>query len=272
MIAYSLNIGLTNRCNASCFFCPVKNTQIERTDMPFELAEKVISESQVSHHVSLALFGESTLYSRLADVVRLVKKKRLMAILYTNGIVLNKTMADELSLAGLDKVIFSIDAFDASDYKHFKGIDKYEQVINNCLYFGSLRKTKVIAQFADLHYSTPKEIISEKLKILRKAVDVKLGRFITWGGHIDWQGMTHRKIRQNKPCLHIFKFINIASNGDMVMCCMDYNHSVKIGNVKNRNVMDVWNGEKFNEIRTLQKGGFFNPLCLGCENESYYST
>jgi len=42
MKAYSLNIGLTNRCNLSCYFCPVRHTKIEREDMSFELAKKII--------------------------------------------------------------------------------------------------------------------------------------------------------------------------------------------------------------------------------------
>ena len=75
MKAYSLNIGLTNRCNLSCYFCPVRHTKIEREDMSFELAKKIIDETIVSHHISLALFGESTLNPILPKVIELIKKK-----------------------------------------------------------------------------------------------------------------------------------------------------------------------------------------------------
>ena len=77
MKAYSLNIGLTNRCNLNCSFCPVSRTKIKREDMTLDLALRIIDEAQIEHHVSLALFGESTLYPYLSEVISAIKRKNV---------------------------------------------------------------------------------------------------------------------------------------------------------------------------------------------------
>ena len=253
---YSLNIGLTNRCNAKCFFCPVSSTKIPREDMPLELVRKILSEVKIEHHVSLALFGESTLYEDIDIVIKLVQKKGLPSILYTNGL-----FDDWTKLTGLDKIIFSLDAFSKEEYIRHKGVDGYDKVLNN---IDKLRgKVHTTVQYADLNY--------EKKGKCPTADKIKMGRFVTWGGEIEYNGTQKRKIRLPKPCTHIFRFMNIASNGDMVQCCFDYNHNFVMGNVKNNHVMDVWNGDKFRKARKQQINGIFNSMCLNCENESYYS-
>lgn len=254
---YSLNIGLTNRCNAKCFFCPVYSTKIPREDMPLELVRKILSEARIEHHVSLALFGESTLYEDLDIVIGLVKNKGLTSILYTNGL-----FEDWQKLTRLDKIIFSLDAFSKEEYIRHKGVDGYDRVLHNIEKFKG--KVHTTVQYADLHY--------RKRGKCPTADKIKMGRFVTWGGEIEYDGTKQRKKRLPKPCTHIFKFMNIASNGDMVLCCFDYNHNVKIGNVKNSHVMDVWNGDEFNQIRQDQLNGKFHDICLNCENESYYSS
>lgn len=251
---YSLNIGLTNRCNAKCSFCPVKHTKIKREDMPFSLVEKIIDEVDVSHHISLALFGESTLYDRLEEVIDMVRDKGVRSILYTNGIREIKGMPD--------RVIFSIDAFTSGQYKQTKGVDEFEKVIANIKSYKGYK----IAQFAGLHYN-------ERQSFIEPFVDkVKYGRFISWAGEVEWDSPLERRIRDPLPCGHLWDFMNIASNGDVVICCQDYNHLHVMSNVKDTHVMDVWNGSEFENMRNRHIKGDMPDMCLNCENEYYYST
>lgn len=239
-----------------CIFCPVSRTKIQREDIPLCVAEGVITEADIEHHVSLALFGESTLYKDLPAVIRMVKKKKLLSILYTNGLF---DEPEKLVRAGLDKIIFSLDAFSKEEYIKFKGVDGFDKVNENIKKMEG--KLHVTVQYADLDY----EKIDEPTSI------TKMGRCVTWGGEVEYMGTKERKIREGKPCTHIFKFLNVASNGDVVMCCFDYNHLRVLGNVNDDNVMDIWNGREFKILREEQINGVFNDMCLKCENESYYT-
>ena len=262
MKAYSLNIGLTNRCNSKCMFCPVSRTKIQREDMPLDVAERIIKEADIERHVSLALFGESTLYKDLPAVIRMVKEKKLLSILYTNGLF---DEPEKLAIAGLDKIIFSLDAFTKEEYIEFKGVDGFDKVNENIRKMEG--KLHVTVQYADLDYKNKRHYLDK----LPPANKIKMGRYVTWGGEVDYHGTKERKIREKKPCLNIFRYLNVASNGDVVMCCFDYNHLRVMGNVNNENIMDIWNGKEFRALRKEQENGVFNDICLNCENENYYN-
>lgn len=256
-LPYSLNIGLTNRCNLKCYFCPVSRTKIKREDMSMDMAFKIIRDVKVEHHISLALFGESTLYEHLSEVVDAVRRKGVQSILYTNGQILTKGMLN------VNKLVISLDATSREEYIETKGIDGYDRVLGHIKELMSHKKRpEITVQFADLKYK------NEFPKV--KADKIKHGRYISWGDQVEWKSDSKRKIRKPLPCLHIYRFLNVASNGDVVMCCLDYNHSTVLGNVREGNIMDIWNGSKFNKLRKLQEEGKFSDLCLKCENEAYY--
>lgn len=242
---YSLNLGLTNRCNAKCVFCPTRETTQKLIDMPFGLACNIIDETvpYIKHHISLALFGESTLYKKLPEIVEYVRRKsKLQIILYTNGIILPKVDVD---------IIVSLDATSRQEYIFTKGVDKYDQVIEN------IKKLQCTVQYAKLVYKNEPVSYGKKMK---------LGRIISWNGNIDVSTVKRKPL----PCGHIFEYMNIASNGDMVLCCLDYNHDFNLGNVRD-GVMKVWHGERFNKIRRNQINGIFPKMCKKCENEYYYN-
>ncbi len=61
-------------------------------------------------------------------------------------------------------------------------------------------------------------------------------------------------------------------NGDVVLCCDDWNHSTILGNLKNQTIEEIWNGEKLRAIRQAHiKGEFYRvPLCAGCNKKSVW--
>lgn len=223
--------------------------------MPFTTALNIIDQIRPTHHVSFALFGESTLHPDLIEIIQYAKKRlNIKTILYSNFV-----KYIDLSDCGLDKLIVSMDATNEGEYLRTKGADSYQKVINNIKLLRTARNKipEIVIQYADLMYKNkPRKFSADKLK---------LGRYITWGGEIG--GGTQK--RKPLPCGHIFNYLNIASNGDVVMCCLDYNHSVVLGNVNEDNVYDIWHGERFEKLRQDQRKGVFPYMCLNCENEYY---
>ena len=253
MIWDSVNIGLTNRCNASCGFCPVKNTQVKREDMSLPMFESIIRQikDQVKSHVSLALFGESTLHPNFNEMVVLAKKHiPVPLVLYTNLIKIDNCVE---GLNMLDRVTISIDATNRAEYIKTKGRDRYEKVLENILKV----KTKTVAQFAFLQYAS-------KPKKPRGASMMKLGRYISWGGEVDWNSPAKRKTRDKTKCGYLDKNMFIASNGDIVICCIDYNHQYVAGNVQNESLQEIWQGER---MQYLRENHTQFKMCINCETE-----
>jgi radical SAM protein with 4Fe4S-binding SPASM domain len=243
--------------------------------MPLNLAKKIIDETidEIEHHISLDLFGESLLYKDLVEVVRYIKEKRnIEVVLYTNAFTLDDQLLMELEQAGLDRITISLDAYGRDEFLRIKGVDKYINIVTN-LYRFARRNIKIIVQFADLRYNSPKKKRNRITDIIRRlGFQVRNSRYISWCGEVPWLSDTPRKIREPKPCAYLFHYMNIASNGDMVMCCLDYNHKHTFGNVKRSKVMTVWNSKKAQALREKHMRGELPDMCLKCENEFYESS
>jgi len=69
-----------------------------------------------------------------------------------------------------------------------------------------------------------------------------------------------------KPCDKALKQAMIDYQGNMVLCCADYYSTTIAGNVMDKNVIDLWNCDKFLEIRYYLKRGMRDKigLCSQC--------
>jgi radical SAM protein with 4Fe4S-binding SPASM domain len=61
-------------------------------------------------------------------------------------------------------------------------------------------------------------------------------------------------------------------NGDVVLCCDDWNHSTVLGNLKEQTIEEIWNGEKLRNIRKAHINGEFYKvrLCSECNKKSVW--
>jgi radical SAM protein with 4Fe4S-binding SPASM domain len=55
-----------------------------------------------------------------------------------------------------------------------------------------------------------------------------------------------------KICPFTINWISILSNGDIIICCNDYNKKIVIGNLNHSTIKEIWNSNKFENIRKLQ--------------------
>jgi radical SAM protein with 4Fe4S-binding SPASM domain len=65
-----------------------------------------------------------------------------------------------------------------------------------------------------------------------------------------WKGL---KSGVNKliGCYHPFYKMNVLFNGDVILCCHDWNRATAVGNVIEPSLKEVWNSPKMNEVRRL---------------------
>ncbi|MGM0609134.1 MAG: radical SAM/SPASM domain-containing protein [Candidatus Muiribacteriota bacterium] len=70
------------------------------------------------------------------------------------------------------------------------------------------------------------------------------------------------------PCRAPFETPTFNWNGQMTTCCMDSNLQLSIGNIKDANFKELWNGEKIKLIRKIHKKREFSKLtrCSRCGN------
>ena len=71
------------------------------------------------------------------------------------------------------------------------------------------------------------------------------------------------------PCSALVDVFVIRYNGDIGPCCCDYDRGVVLGNIKDNNIREIWNNEKFKRMRgELSHGIRTEKICKNC-NGSY---
>jgi radical SAM protein with 4Fe4S-binding SPASM domain len=62
--------------------------------------------------------------------------------------------------------------------------------------------------------------------------------------------------------------IQIQIDGDIIMCCFDFNNELVLGNFKHQTLKDIFNGEVFQELLTHHTNGTCpesNFICNNCD-------
>lgn len=118
-------ITLNKECNMRCKWCYAREKGYEKdTELTLEDVEDLVElASELGIRNVTLIGGEPTIYKELIKAVEIVKKRKMKAILVTNG----KRLADEAFLkqliqTGLDALSISVKGHDEEVYKNKTGV------------------------------------------------------------------------------------------------------------------------------------------------------
>ena len=70
-------------------------------------------------------------------------------------------------------------------------------------------------------------------------------------------------------CPHPFTDFGVLWNGDVSLCCLDYDATLKVGNVKDNSVEDVLKNSKSKKLRASMYGlEKLHPTCVKCQSQA----
>ena len=216
-----IDIELTNDCNLSCYFCERSKMTRKVGYMEYELFKDIIDECCYLEikTVKLNLWGESLLHKDLYKMIRYARGK-VETQLSTNGKLLNGGVFYKLGKAGLDRLTISVSAGSFKPFKRRLPVPiltlQFLQTVSNKNKTSELLNE--FKDFADLisvtHISS---MISDK-QILSQSL-VKYGK--------------------RKLCEEPRRRRSILWNGDVTMCCMDYNGLLTVGSLKTKPLKEL---------------------------------
>lgn len=211
----SVNVGISTYCNRKCDYCPNKNYETPKKFMKEELFYNIVEQlKEIKYDGSFqySLYNEPLFDERLPKFVDYVRKQlpKAIQILVTNGDILTMEKAISLSNLGIDKFIVTI-----HDKNPDKGLKKLSPI------------KKALKGKMNLQISSDLDIVNR-------------------GGAID--NTKYKHSRKNKICEGL-RGPFITEDGDMVLCCNDYFRTHIMGNVKGSSIIDIWNSDKYKEIR-----------------------
>lgn len=296
---YSLFIDVCNLCNFKCRFCAIqyskKKLNFNKQIMSFDLFKKVIDDLSVFPRplkmLRLAANGEPLINTMLPDMIDYAKEKGVADFIeiVTNGSLLNSNMTKRLvgiDGKGLDRIRISIEALDSEGYAKIAGVKlNWKEFISNIQYFYDNK------QNCEVYIKTVDTVVNNKYN-MNKFYEIFGGMcdkisvehiIPIWVGYDQIyndfniskeEGLHGHKLRDVLVCPFPFYSCVVNPDGEMTVCCNDWERKIVIGDVSKEYINDIWNSEKYrNFLMGMLESGRKNNhnACMKCVYPCYDS-
>jgi radical SAM protein with 4Fe4S-binding SPASM domain len=279
---WGIDIGTTNLCNAECIMCPHSRLKKMGT-MNMKLYKKIIDNCKKLKIkiITLSFFGEPFLDKEIIEKIKYAKENGMFVAFYSNASLLTEDLANKIIESGLDGITISFDGYSKETYEKIRKKLKFEIVKKNVLKLIETKKKKkknnpkinlVLVELEE----NKKEIKQFYNEWNKKVDSINIINMRNWANDIQKEGTKEsfhfNKKMKRKPCALIWQKMIVDWNGDVVLCCDDWNHSTILGNLKKQTIEEIWKGEKLKKIREAHiKREFWKiPLCSNCNKKSIW--
>lgn len=262
---FTILVEPTEGCNLGCSFCGLRGMRKSGTKpwyfMSLETVERIASEIARVNWRSKIVFGnhgEPTLNPQLTTIIDIFRKhlpKNIFHI-YTNGYAANNAedtneYIDSLFNAGIDNII--VDCY--SDDGDWRFVDKLKQ--------------KDDVEIVNYGLLKPLYTKNHKKRILLVSSikdDTRITRRLA--NHCGAAAPLDNSYN-DKRCAMPFRELVFRYDGNVSLCCDDFRGEYPIANIHDKDIISLWNDEKFVAARIMlyNHSRDFRP-CRGCTNIS----
>lgn len=277
----------TNICNLRCPLCPSGNGTLKRPKgyMTLENFKKIID--QVYKHSFMVVLwnqGEPFLNDDILKMIEYASNHGMFTLLSTNGNTHPST--EEVVKSGLDSIIVSLDGATQETYNKYRINGELAKVLDFARKLVSakkqLKRKNPLIRWQFLVMKHNEHELEEIRKYARetgvdnlelKTVQIyskedvenylpenpKYRRYNIKGDDFELKaGIPNR-------CRRIWINGVINWDGEMTVCCFDKDTQIKIGNIKDENVKNLWKSSRFMNFRKqILKNRKSFEICRNC--------
>jgi len=280
---FPLNVDLevTNACNLRCPHCARTQNNWGKGEVGFvdkEVVRKVIREiaDKGGYCMKFSLRGEPLLHPEIVTFLKWAKDANLLDYYFnTNGMLLSQKMAREFVEMEIPRISISVGGWNEKTFELCQAGAKMEVVRENIRYLKEYRDKKgseypiIRVQAVTLEELTKH---MEEFKKLWTPLSNEIGLidFREETGKVEHTAKTCKEFK----CNFLWQRLVVLWDGSTYPCLF---HGVKdpqdlyLGNVKEKSLKEMWQGEKMKELRKLHlEGG--SHLSSSCAKCSYRNT
>jgi hypothetical protein len=250
------------------------------------LCDQLAEYPETLKEISFCGLGDQLLHKDLPWMIRTLRERNLVRIitLITNGVALTHAMTDELSVAGIDNIKFSINGLSDEDYKKYTGVKiDFTKLVENIDYFykSKSENTQVFCRL-------PEYVLDGKDKQMfydifsDKCDYIAIHTISKWFSGVSYDQLpttdfaspyldsTHTA----RICSVPFFRLNLLWDGGTILCgCRDDN--ITYGeNIHNKSLLEIWNGELRKSLLIAQLTGNITAWegCKVCQQRYHVAT
>lgn len=289
----SIGIEASSFCNLKCCYCihGAKNDDFLKKNMDWNTFKRAVDslatfEDEIKE-ITFSVNGEPLMNKLLPNMIAYIKQNKIAksVTVFTNGILLNHKLGDDLLEAGLDRLRISIQGINSEKYKDICGTQiSFSKLIDNISYFYELKNMrnypcKIFIKTLDKALNSKHEQ-DEFYRIFGEICDeISIERLVPIRQEVEYsnifeetgENMVNQKIKRVEVCAQPFYTMYVRSNGNVTPCCISDTNSIVLGNVSQDSLYDIWNSEKLWKFRKMQlmKNRNLNSYCKKCTALEY---
>lgn len=267
---FEVQIGITNRCNLDCVFCPQSVSKRKKGNMELDLLDHILNQvSPYVDTVDLSFDGEPFLHPEWVECIEACHRHKINPMLETNALLMDESLSREVLKVGIGSITFSIDAATPETYSKLKPSGDFSKVVSQVEKFLSLaeRTKKRKKPYIQIQFVRTEENSSEARQFLKqwrgKGADVvHIKPMLNFAGSVGFipSGFSRR------PCLFLWSSLAIQYDGVVPICCLEIEGRTNMGNARDHPLKEIINSPGFISARTLHGRGSYreHPICRQC--------
>lgn len=284
----SIYLETTNVCNFKCRQCPVSFDDYYekiggRATIDLQRYETLLCEIvELGRLKSLKFYseGEPFLNKNLPGMISRAIKSGACEYteVTTNGSALSPNTSKEIVESGLHYLRVSIYSVDQERHKFITQTNiSINKIHSNIETFINIRKASGSKlPFLYVKMIDPKSGEAEEFRKRYESLadEIAIEQPMNWNGYENRDlvnaNYSQKYIQpaeaQKQVCPFAFYSLVIKANGDVVICCVDWNKDTCVGNINRESLKDIWTGNRMRAFRLMQlerrKGE--NKSCKNC--------
>jgi radical SAM protein with 4Fe4S-binding SPASM domain len=225
------------------------------------------------------ILGEPLLHPKLLEMIRFAKKIGVVdTMLNTNGSLLTPQLSRGVVNSGLDKLFFSFDSPNKEVYNKIRVGADYDKVLNKIRSFMKIRNSmESITPLtrASMVVMKENEHEVEDFSILFSSIVdvVAYSIYLKHTGQELSEDKTAVQLHKDGKfcCPQLWQRMFVHTDGEVAVCCIDTARTIKIGNIFETTIRELWLGKEYQEVRKLHSSGKYDsiPTCRKCPLAQY---
>jgi radical SAM protein with 4Fe4S-binding SPASM domain len=250
-------VETTSRCNAECPFCPYNVRARAKEHMTDQLFEKIIEECREFPLPAIEPFlnGEPFVDPKIMDRLEHIRSRLPDTKLrvYSNGYALAPKRVDQLVGMGIDRLYISLNTLNPDKYKAVMGFE-LKRTLENVKYMCDPSRRSKIANKITLRMTRMSDTTLQEQDEFatfckEQGVECMIAGLFNYKGDINSTLPV-----PSYGCEHVTR-LDILSNGNVTLCCMDQEGTYTLGNANDNTVLELYRGAAASKYREYHHTG-----------------
>jgi radical SAM protein with 4Fe4S-binding SPASM domain len=290
----------TSECNLRCKMCIRETTGIPIGRMSFEDFKKILDKLDSLYKIGLSGQGELFMHPELFKMIDYSNKRGILVNLNSNGTLITKSIIEKICKTDIGEIGISVDSPKKEEYEEIRVGARYNRLLENIKNLTTALKKnnrKTIVTMTPIIFKNNIKDLPEFVDLAKKVgikkisfqtLQTKENYLTNYGKDMKSQIITKdieklkKKMKEAKElgekygitiifdedespgCIWPWRGIYIMWNGDVTACCKVVEAKNTLGNILKQDFWEVWNGEKYQELRRLLKERKTPSYCKGC--------